>query len=150
MEIFSSGAFLIPYFCIYFLIGTPLYFLELSLGQFTSRGATAAFKMSRMFKGLSFTCYLKVILNKVRFSSQGLGWSMAVNSFFVTVYYNIIIAWCLFYMFASFRKKLPWSDCNNWWNTDHCFDASMNSTNSSLCLSSNCTLPTLPPEEYFE
>lgn len=47
-----SGAFLIPYFCIYFLIGTPLYFLELSLGQFTSRGATAAFKMTRMFKGL--------------------------------------------------------------------------------------------------
>jgi hypothetical protein len=45
------GAFLIPYFCVYFLIGTPLYFLELSLGQFTSRGATAAFKMSRLFKG---------------------------------------------------------------------------------------------------
>ena len=47
------GAFLIPYFCVYFLIGTPLYFLELSLGQFSSRGTTAAFKMSRMFKGKS-------------------------------------------------------------------------------------------------
>jgi SNF family Na+-dependent transporter len=46
------GAFLIPYFCIYFLIGTPLYFLELSVGQFTSRSTTAAFTMSRMFKGI--------------------------------------------------------------------------------------------------
>ncbi|CAF4779122.1 unnamed protein product, partial [Rotaria magnacalcarata] len=44
-------AFLIPYFCVYFLIGTPLYFLELSLGQFGSRGTTVAFKMTRMFKG---------------------------------------------------------------------------------------------------
>ncbi len=46
------GAFLIPYFCIYFLIGTPLFFLEMSLGQFTSSGSAAAFKMSRMFKGI--------------------------------------------------------------------------------------------------
>ncbi|CAF1249713.1 unnamed protein product [Adineta steineri] len=132
----GGGAFLIPYFCVYFLIGTPLFFLELSLGQFTSRGATAAFKMSRMFKGV--------------------GWAMAINSFFVTIYYNIIIAWCLFYFFASFRKKLQWSDCGNWWNTERCLnaDASDNSTARFLCLatdrSSNCTLPILPPEEYFD
>lgn len=97
---------------------------------------------------------------------------MAVNSFLVTIYYNVIIAWCLFYFFASFRRKLPWSDCGNWWNTDscsnagsfcnvedfedyisYCLDASKNSTNF-LCLdsrsSSNCTVPILPPEEYFE
>lgn len=47
------GAFIIPYFCIYFLIGTPLFFLEMSLGQFTSSGSAAAFKMSRLFKGES-------------------------------------------------------------------------------------------------
>jgi len=56
------GAFLIPYFCVYFLIGTPLYFLELSLGQFTSRGATAAFKMSRMFKGNEDSFFLLIIV----------------------------------------------------------------------------------------
>ncbi|CAF2541459.1 unnamed protein product [Rotaria sp. Silwood2] len=129
----GGGAFLIPYFCVYFLIGTPLYFLELSLGQFTSRGATVAFKMSR------------------------LGWAMAVNSFLVTIYYNIIIAWCLFYFFASFRKKLPWSDCGNWWNTESCSNPgypSKNATINFLCLStnqfSNCSLPTSPPEEYFD
>jgi len=48
---YDTGAFIIPYFCIYFLVGTPLYFLELSLGQFTSGGPAVAFKMSRMFRG---------------------------------------------------------------------------------------------------
>jgi SNF family Na+-dependent transporter len=57
----TTGAFLIPYFCVYFLIGTPLYFLELSLGQFGSRGATAAFKMSRMFKGTADIFYINMI-----------------------------------------------------------------------------------------
>jgi solute carrier family 6 amino acid transporter-like protein 5/7/9/14 len=50
--IYDTGAFIIPYFCIYFLVGTPLYFLELSLGQFTSSGPSVAFKMSRMFRGI--------------------------------------------------------------------------------------------------
>ncbi|CAF1581131.1 unnamed protein product [Rotaria magnacalcarata] len=72
----------------------------MSLGQFTSSGSAAAFKMSRMFKGL--------------------GWATAINSFLVSIYYNVIIAWCLFYLFASFRSKLQWSDCGNWWNTERC------------------------------
>lgn len=57
MLLIDLGAFLIPYFCVYFLIGTPLYFLELSLGQFTSRGATTAFRMSRMFQGKRSSVY---------------------------------------------------------------------------------------------
>ncbi|CAF4434579.1 unnamed protein product [Rotaria socialis] len=132
----GGGAFLIPYFCVYFLIGTPLYFLELSLGQFGSRGTTVAFKMTRMFKGI--------------------GWAMAINSFLVTIYYNVIIAWCLFYFFASFRRTLPWSGCDNWWNTPSCSnpDGLKNSTANFLCLSgnrlNNCSIPTSPPEEYFD
>jgi SNF family Na+-dependent transporter len=115
----GGGAFLIPYFCVYFLIGTPLYFLELSLGQFTSRGATDAFKMSRMFKG---TIDIYLYQDEI-YLILGVGWAMAINSFFVTIYYNIIIAWCLFYFFASFRKTLQWSDCGNWWNTELCSNA---------------------------
>lgn len=45
------GAFLIPYFILYFLIGAPLYFLELALGQFTSRGPGTGFKMARGWQG---------------------------------------------------------------------------------------------------
>lgn len=118
----SLGAFLIPYFCVYFLIGTPLYFLELSLGQFTSQGATAAFKMSRMFKG-NQSVFFQSLRGWSHTHTSGVGWAMAINSFFVTIYYNIIIAWCLFYFFASFRRKLQWSDCDNWWNTERCSPA---------------------------
>ncbi|CAF1329947.1 unnamed protein product [Rotaria sordida] len=127
----GGGAFVIPYFCVYFLIGTPLFFLEMSLGQFTSSGSAAAFKMSRMFKGL--------------------GWATAINSFLVSIYYNIIIAWCLFYFFASFRRKLQWSDCGNWWNTEQTL---LFSNSTVFCNNihnrTNCTKPIFPPEEYFD
>ena len=152
--LFILGAFVVPYFCIYFLIGTPLYFMEMSLGQFTSSGAAAAFKMSRMFKGV--------------------GWATVVNSFLLSIYYNMIIAWCLFYFFASFRRRLPWGDCGHWWNTERCISPgqtcstrhhrferhahfsetlfTLNSTHFCKGLQSqtNCTMPSLPPEEYFE
>jgi hypothetical protein len=52
--------------------------------------------------------------------SLGLGWATVINSFLVSIYYNVIIAWVLFYFFASFRSKLQWSDCGNWWNTERC------------------------------
>lgn len=38
IETHDLGAFLIPYFILYFLIGAPLYYLELALGKFSSRG----------------------------------------------------------------------------------------------------------------
>jgi len=43
---------------------------------------------------------------------------MLTVSFLVCVYYNVIIAWALFYMFASFQSKLPWTECNQWWNVE--------------------------------
>ena len=45
------GAFLIPYFILYFLIGAPIYYLELALGQFSSRGPATAFILARGWQG---------------------------------------------------------------------------------------------------
>ena len=45
---------------------------------------------------------------------------MLVVSFLCCVYYNVIIAWCLYYMFKSFASMVPWATCNNWWNTPSC------------------------------
>jgi SNF family Na+-dependent transporter len=105
---------------------------------------------------------------------KGLGWATLVNSFLVSIYYNMIIAWVLFYFFASFRRHLQWSDCGNWWNTARCanpglspcFSSIINKTihffletlslsNSTFFCNNidrqtNCTIPILPPEEYFE
>jgi SNF family Na+-dependent transporter len=45
---------------------------------------------------------------------------MMVVSFLCTVYYNVIIAWCLYYLSQSLRSEVPWKNCDNWWNTDKC------------------------------
>merc|ERR1719239_1114984 len=46
---------------------------------------------------------------------------MIVASALVSIYYNMIIAWSEYYLFASFTSKLPWSDCDNpEWNTANC------------------------------
>ena len=34
----------------------------------------------------------------------------------VGIYYNMIIAYSSFYLFASFTSELPWSKCDNYWN----------------------------------
>ena len=39
-------------------------------------------------------------------------------SCFVGLYYNMIIAWTIYYLFASFTSKLPWDNCQNDFNTD--------------------------------
>ena len=47
---------------------------------------------------------------------------MLIISFLVSVYYNTIIAWVLYYLFESFRSDVPWRDCNNKWNSAGCFE----------------------------
>ena len=47
----------------------------------------------------------------------GLGWAMVLISALVAIYYNIILAWTLFYTFASFTSVLPWSQCDNVFNS---------------------------------
>jgi solute carrier family 6 (neurotransmitter transporter, GABA) member 1 len=38
----------------------------------------------------------------------------------MNVYYIVILAWAIFYFFMSMRSKLPWSTCDNAWNTITC------------------------------
>lgn len=54
------------------------------------------------------------------FVLTGIGFGMIMVSFLVSIYYNMIIAWCLLYMFQSFRKDVPWRTCDNTWNTPLC------------------------------
>jgi solute carrier family 6 amino acid transporter-like protein 5/7/9/14 len=51
----------------------------------------------------------------------------------VSIYYNVIIALSLFYLFSSFTSELPWSSCSNPWNTPLCGDP-RNDTNTSYAL----------------
>lgn len=45
---------------------------------------------------------------------------MVMVSAIVCVYYNVIVAWTLYFLYMSFRAVLPWSTCDNEWNTENC------------------------------
>ena len=49
---------------------------------------------------------------------------MFVISIILFWYYNVIMAWSLYYLSQSIQKTVPWSLCGQWWNTDNCADFS--------------------------
>jgi len=93
----GGGVFFIPYFLMLFLVGIPLFYTELGMGQFSGEGTLGVWKC--------FPC------------AKGLGYGMIVVSFYVMIYYNVVIAWSVHYLFSGMQKILPWTKCNEWWNT---------------------------------
>jgi len=80
---------------------------------------------------------------------------MVIISAIVCVYYNVIIAWTVYYFVLSFSWELPWSTCNNDWNTDNCYTRSGNNSHFNginVTDRANITLNKTrsPSEEFFE
>ncbi len=44
----------------------------------------------------------------------GIGFGMVIVSAMVAIYYNMIIGWAFYYLFASFTSELPWATCGEW------------------------------------
>ena len=42
---------------------------------------------------------------------------MVIVTTIVALYYNMIIAWTIFYMFASVTSELPWERCHKEWSS---------------------------------
>lgn len=97
----GGGAFLIPYIIVLILVGKPMYYLEMILGQFSSRSGVKIWSMNPLFKGV------------------GIG--QLVATICVITYYCSMIALALHYMFASFSTELPWSHCRPEW--ENCVDS---------------------------
>ena len=133
----SAAIFLIPYCISLLLIGVPMFFMELSLGQFTSSGPLSCWKMAPAFQG-TFVCERlasEIQINSLTFMTNqlgrlknnlvifcaGLGAAMLVITAILAVYYNMIIGWAIYYMIASFtmihKKQLPWTECHSEWAT---------------------------------
>ncbi|XP_005108791.1 sodium-dependent neutral amino acid transporter B(0)AT3-like [Aplysia californica] len=88
----GGGAFLIPYAVMLAIEGIPLFFLELAIGQRLRKGAIGAWNEVSPYLG-------------------GLGICSAIVSFYLALYYNTIMSWCLVYLFQSFQSPLPWAAC---------------------------------------
>ena len=55
-------------------------------------------------------------------SSSGLGYASMVIVFFCNTYYIMVLAWGFYYLIKSFSSTLPWSTCDNIWNTPNCIE----------------------------
>jgi len=93
---YGGGAFLIPYACALIFLGIPLFILELGLGQMYRQGTLGIWE--------------KMNLPRLR----GVGVAATICTFFVSLYYNIILAWTVYFIaqtaMALPSGVLPWSD----------------------------------------
>jgi len=135
----GGGAFLIPYFFSMIVCGIPLFFLEVSVGQYIGKG------------GMSVVGQLAPIF-------KGVGYSAITMVFLENVYYIIVVTWTLFYLFNTFMDfpNLPWSDCskgNGSWANEKCWNPEdgLNYTDSTpfkLNISQNDTQS--PVEQFWK
>jgi len=94
-KMFQHGGvtFLIPYFLVLLFLGIPTFFMELVLGQYANYGPIKIFgRLAPIFKGL--------------------GYSMVAMISCMTVYYNMINSWSIFYFASAFQSQIPWEDTN--------------------------------------
>ena len=62
----------------------------------------------------------------------GVGIAGIIVAGYVALYYNVIVAWCLYYFFASMTTQLPWDSCDNWWNSNCCLEPGKQTLVASL------------------
>ncbi|XP_075526483.1 sodium- and chloride-dependent neutral and basic amino acid transporter B(0+)-like [Dermacentor variabilis] len=96
----GGGAFMVPYIVLMLILGRPMYYLELVLGQFASNA------QARAFGGFPL--------------AKGVGWAMVYACAFISLYYNVILGYALLYLVYSFSGTLPWTSCDysDWADSD--------------------------------
>uniref|UniRef100_A0A3B4AKP9 Transporter n=1 Tax=Periophthalmus magnuspinnatus TaxID=409849 RepID=A0A3B4AKP9_9GOBI len=88
----GGGAFMLLYVFLLVIVGVPLFFMELAAGQSIRQGSIGVWK-------------------HISPKLVGIGYSSCMVCFYVALYYNVIIAWSLFYLGNSFQYPLPWHQC---------------------------------------
>ncbi|XP_046351909.1 sodium- and chloride-dependent glycine transporter 2-like [Haliotis rufescens] len=88
----GGGAFLIPYLICLVFLGIPIFGLEVAFGQFGAKGPISIWYINPAMKGIG---YAGVLVSTV-----------------ICIYYDVIIAWGLYYLFASMTDVVPWSKCS--------------------------------------
>ncbi|XP_027462221.1 inactive sodium-dependent neutral amino acid transporter B(0)AT3 [Zalophus californianus] len=91
-QTYGGGAFLIPYLIALVLEGIPIFYIELAIGQRLRRGSIGVWTAISPYLG-------------------GVGLGCLTVSFLVSLYYNTVLTWVLWYLLNSFQYPLPWSSC---------------------------------------
>lgn len=123
----GGGVFLVPYAIMLFCTGIPIFYLEIAFGQYSGMGPVTIWESIPLFKGL--------------------GWAMLYVSAIVCFYYNVVIAWSIYYLFASMSKRLPWTYCDESWNSDKVVCMYEEGYNSTLTEYTSESIS--PAEEYW-
>uniref|UniRef100_A0A673SMV9 Transporter n=1 Tax=Suricata suricatta TaxID=37032 RepID=A0A673SMV9_SURSU len=123
-QTYGGGAFLIPYLIALVLEGIPLFHIELAIGQRLRRGSVGVWKAVSPYLGGVGQAGTWVLCGVNPASSRR--WRQAVPghsgvcptglgcltvSFLVSLYYNTVLTWVLWYFLNSFQSPLPWGSC---------------------------------------
>jgi len=128
---YGGGSFMVAYLFFLFLVGVPMLMLEVTMGQFMSRGGIEVWNMVPISKGIGFATLLVVV--------------------YINIYYIVILAWTLFYfcksVVAIFTGQLPWTTCD-FIGASACCSNTYNG--SVLVAPDGCDSdPIYPEAEYF-
>ncbi|XP_060591213.1 sodium- and chloride-dependent glycine transporter 1-like [Ruditapes philippinarum] len=116
----GGGIAIIPFLLFLIICGGPLYYIEVCLGQFSGKSPITVWNICPLFKGI--------------------GLLMVTTSLFYVWYFGTAFGWVFYFLIMSFYPTLPWSTCNNSWNTENCIDSTTNMTMKLLNVSSGTLL----------
>ena len=98
----GGGTFLLPYLLMLLIVGLPLFFMEMALGQYAGLSAPKIYR--RLAPGL-----------------KGLGYGMVTIPTVINFYYTVVMAYAFYFLFMGFTSELPWGVCNHDYNGQNCF-----------------------------
>uniref|UniRef100_A0A182PFK5 Transporter n=1 Tax=Anopheles epiroticus TaxID=199890 RepID=A0A182PFK5_9DIPT len=125
----GGGAFVIPYIIVLLLVGKPVYYMEMIIGQFSSRGSVKVYDMAPIMRGV--------------------GYGQILSTTIVTTYYASLMATTLRYLFDSFQSILPWAVCEDSWAGSCIPSGSRNTTIASDLNETALANRTSSAELYF-
>jgi len=126
----GGGAFLIPYLVVLMLIGRPLYFMELTIGQFSSSSSVKVWNMVPV--------------------ARGVGYGQMIGTASVVSYYCCLIALAIHFLFSSMQSVLPWTVCQPSLAAAGELCVASLATNSSHRLTNTSLVKISAAEQYFK
>lgn len=67
--------------------------------------------------------FVKVFFLSLSWHSAGIGFASVIISALVSISYNVVIAYAMYYLIVSIVNmdtNVPWATCGNPWNTIYC------------------------------